>query len=84
MRTRAAVKRVVKDILLVVFAEIVCIGVRWRWTCCGLKKVKREGAKGGLYMLKAGTRGIYNRFEITHMSLKTLHPSVVRIKSQRR
>lgn len=46
MRTRAAVKRVVKDILLVMFAEIVCIGVRWRWTCCGLKKLKREGAKG--------------------------------------
>lgn len=46
MRTRAAVKRVVKDILLVVFSEIVCIGVRLRWTCCGLKKEKKEGGKG--------------------------------------
>lgn len=44
---------------------------------------EKRGGKRGLYMLEAGKRGIYNRFEITHMSLKTLHPSVVRIKSQR-
>lgn len=44
---------------------------------------EKRGGKRGLYMLKAGKRGIYNRFEITHMSLRTLHPSVVWIKSQR-
>lgn len=49
-----------------------------------VEETEKRGCKRGLYMLKAGTRGIYNRFEITHMSLKTLHPSVVRIKSQRR
>lgn len=50
-------KRVVKDILLVVFAEFVCIGVRLRWTSCGLKNVKREGGRGVYICWRRGRGG---------------------------